>query len=111
MIAAYPALDADRQHAISEALSLTTSGLSARCEQDIRMAVMRHLDLILELADDATVALLELAALDRRITNHVQVCGCVFGSPCLRYRLHQTRRERLQERADRAYRALVRGRR
>lgn len=104
--------DLDRQHALSDMLGLTTAGLPARAEQDIRTAVMRHLDPLLDLADDATVALLELAAIDRRLTNHVEAhAGCTYAVPCWRYRILQARRGRLQKRADAAYRALLAGRR
>lgn len=102
----------DRGHLISEALSLTTSGLPSRAEQDIRTVVMHHLDLLLSLADSATVARLELEAIDRRLDTHVQRCReCVPLEPCPTYRLHQVRRRRLQDTSDRAMRALLRGRR
>lgn len=102
----------DRQHALSEALNLTTSGLSARTENDIRSAVMRRLDPLLELADDATVAGLELEALDRRLDAHARThLGCTYQEPCWRYRTLQVRRQRLQNAYDRAYRALLVGRR
>lgn len=105
-------IELDRQHALGDALSLTTAGLSGRSEQAIRTALMRHLDPLLDLADDATVALLELEAIDRRLTNHVQGHrGCTYDVPCWRYRMLQIRRGRLQKHADAAYRALVGGRR
>lgn len=118
MIASFPAYTddqrlADRDAAVREVLTTTAGlvGLSARHEQDIRTAVMRHVEPILHLADDAVAALQELEAIDRRLDNHVQMCGCwQTDRPCLQRRVLQIRRRKLQGRSDAAYRALLRGR-
>lgn len=102
----------DRDHALGDVLSITTSGLPPRGEQAIRVATMRHFEPILDLADSATVALLELEAIDRRLDAHARThLGCTFQQPCWRYRTLKVRRGRLQAAHDRAYRALLCGRR
>lgn len=102
----------NRQHAVFEVLSLTTAGLGTRAEQDIRAAVMRFVDPILHLADAATVAGLELQANERRLEMHYP--GCLACQPqvlCERYWELRRDRDKLQRVWDRAYRALVDGRR
>lgn len=102
----------DRHHAIGEVMTMTTAGLSARSEQDVTSGALRLIEPILELADSATVALLELEAIDRRLNYHVlDHDGCTYEAPCPAYRVLQIRRARLQRQADRAMRALWRGHR
>jgi hypothetical protein len=103
----------DRQHALGDALSSTTDGLSHYGERAIRSAVMRHLDPILDLADSATAARLEYEAIDRQLDVHVRELhpGCTIERPCPRFRLLRARRSRLLKAWDKAYGDLVRGRR
>ena len=103
----------DRGHALHQLVSLTEGidSLSHRAEHDIRAVTAQHLDEVLGLADSATVARLELEAIDRRLDNHVQAHeGCSLDGPCWKFGTIQARRLRLQEAYDAAYRALVRGR-
>lgn len=109
------AIQMDRDSALHEALTYTAGqqGLTHQAERDIRAATMRHVDLILDLADAAVAARLELEAIDRRLDTHVRELhvGCTAERPCPRYRVMQIRHRRLQARYDAAYRALARGRR
>lgn len=105
--------DLNRQHALYEVYSLTAAGLSPLGERDVRSAVERHVDALLQLADSATVALLEYEATDRQLDVHVREehRGCSVESPCLRFRLLVIRREKLWRKWTDAYRALMAGRR
>lgn len=104
----------NRDDALADVLRYTIgqAGLSPESEQDIRKAVYSRIDPILHLADDATVARVELEAVERALDVHGQTCaGCYAGQPCRRSHLLQTRHRRFQERSDRAFRALLEGRR
>ena len=107
-------LQLDRDAALREVLTCTAGlvGLSHAGESSIREAVMRLVEPILELADDATAARLEYEAIDGQMDRHVRGHqGCTRDQPCLRFRVLQIRRERLWKTWSAAYRALVRGRR
>lgn len=105
----------DRDAALHEVLAFTagSSGLSHRGEQDIRSAVMRLIEPILQLADHATSARLELEAIERRMDIHVRVDHptCTCSRACWSWRVLQLRRDKLWLAWATAYRALVRGRR
>lgn len=103
-----------RDDAICDALRTVVRdrGLSPDAESDIWVAARKQIEPILHLADDVTVARVELEALDRRLGMHAEGCaGCYVGQPCQRYRVLQIRRKRLQDKADRAFRALLDGKR
>lgn len=107
-------LQLDRSDAISEVLTYTVGqhGLSHAGESAIREAVMRLFEPILDLADHATAARLELEAIEGRMDRHVQGHrGCTVEAPCLQFRVLRIRREKLWRAWASAYRALVRGRR
>jgi len=105
----------DRDAAVRELLTCTAGlvGLSHRGERDIRSAVMRHVDVLLELADHATVARLELEAIESRMDVHVRQAhiGCTKDRECRRFRVLQRRRDTLWNAWAAAYRALMGGRR
>jgi hypothetical protein len=105
----------DRDAALRDVLTCTAGlvGLSHRGEADIRVAVMRHVDVLLDLADHATVARLELEAIESRMDVHVRQAhvGCSADSECRRWRVLQRRRNTLWNAWAAAYRALVGGRR
>jgi hypothetical protein len=104
----------NRDDALSDVLRYTLSqaGLSHDAEQAIRKAMYARIDPLLHLADDATMARAELEAVDRALDTHAQTCaGCCAGYPCQRSRLLQVRLKRYREKSDRAFRALLEGRR
>ena len=104
----------DRDAALREVMTCTAGlvGLSHAGERDIRSASMRLIEPILELADSATAARLEVEAIERRMDLHVRGHeGCSVRRPCPRFRVLQIRRERLWDTWAVAYRALLRGRR
>ncbi len=104
----------NRGAALQDALRYTVgmAGLTPMGESDIWGATMERLDVVLHLADGATVALLELEATDRRLTAHEQTHdGCSPDQPCDLYRLLKFRRRRLWDTWVRAYHALCGGRR
>jgi hypothetical protein len=108
---------ADRDAALREVLTCTAGlvGLSHRGEADIRRAAMRAIEPILELADHATVARLELEAIEGRMDRHVRGPdgheGCSLDKPCLRFKVLQIRREKCWRAWAGAYRALLEGKR
>lgn len=108
---------ADRDAALREVLTCTAGlvGLSHRGEADIRSAVMRHIEPILELADHATVARLGLEVIEGRMDRHVRGpdghIGCSAEEPCIRFRVLQIRREKCWRAWAQAYRALLEGKR
>lgn len=107
-------LQLDRDAALREVLTCTAGlhGLSPVGERDVSKAVLHHIEPILQLADAATVARLELEAIDGRMDRHVQGHpGCSLETPCLPFRVLQIRREKLWRAWATAYRALIRGRR
>lgn len=114
MIAAAP-LQADRDDALAEVMTYTCGryDLPADAERDIRGAAMRLIEPILQLADHATVARVELEAIDRRLDNHVQHDHpeCTAQRRCWRYTMLQIRRRKLQAAYDAAFRDLLRGHR
>lgn len=104
----------DRDDALADVLRYTVggAGLVAESEQAIRKAIYAQIDPILRLADAATLARADLETVDRALDTHCHSCvDCVSGQPCHRNRLLQHRFKRLQDRADRAFRALVEGKR
>lgn len=104
----------DRDDAIFDALQTVMQGreISQQAEQDIWVAARVQIEAILHLADDATVARLEAEATLRRIVAHLRTHeGCTAETPCGALRLNILRRERLADKADRAYLALAKGRR
>jgi hypothetical protein len=112
VIAAHPALDADRQHALSEALSLTTMGVDSYGDEAIRSAAMRLIDPIIQLADHAVAARHEYEACDRRLDVHVRTHpGCVERQHCSTREDIRRNRDCLLAAWDRAFRALLDGRR
>lgn len=103
-----------RDDAICDALRTVFMGLglSAEAESAIWTAARQKIEPILHLADDAAVAGLEAEATDRRLSAHAQTCAeCSEGRSCQRFRVTRLRRNRLQDKADRALRALLEGRR
>lgn len=99
-----------RDDAMHDMLFLTAgqSGLSHDGEMAIRMAVGRQLEPLLHLADSAVAAKLELEAIEGRLNRHREGCRiCRPEQACLRYRLSDIQRNKLQGLWDRAYRALV----
>lgn len=105
---------ADRERALFEVLTCTAGlvGLSHRGEADIRSAMMRTIEPILELADYATVARLELEAIEGRMDRHVHDHeGCTADRLCLRFKVLQIRRDKHWRAWAAAYRALLEGRR
>lgn len=104
----------DRDDAICDALRTVVGhmALSPDAESDIWITARRHIEPILHLADSATVARAELEAIDRRLTTHAETCAwCASGESCQRFRVLTLRRKRLQDISDRAFRALLEGRR
>lgn len=104
----------DRDDAICDAIRTVVAdlALSPEAESDIWVAARQHIEPILHLADHATVARVELEALDRRLQAHPRSCaGCLGGRECDLFRVLKLRRRRFKDRADRAYRALLEGRR
>lgn len=105
----------DRDAAVREVLTCTAGlhGLPHQAERDIRAAVMRHVDPILDLADAAVAARLELEAIERRLDTHVREMhpDCSANRDCLTYRVQQIRRKRLQQQYDVAFVALLKGHR
>lgn len=114
-LTAAEAIQMDRSSALNEALTYTAGqqGLTHQAERDIRAATMRHVDLILDLADAAVAARLELEAIDRRLDTHVRELhvGCTANRECFRFYVLQVRYRRLQRAYDAAFVALKRGRR
>lgn len=107
-------LQLDRSDALYEVLTYTAGqhGLSHAGERDIREAVMRLVEPILQLADYATVARLELEAIEGRMNRHVRGCeACCSEQKCLSIRVMRIRREKYWRAWAKAYRALVGGRR
>src|SRR5205085_2761141 len=104
----------DRDAALREVLTCTAGlvGLSHRGEADIRSATMRAIEPILELADHATVARLELEAIEGRMDRHVRGHeGCTLDRPCIRFEVLQIRRDKFWRAWALAFRALLEGRR
>lgn len=101
-----------RDDAMHDMLSMTAgqSGLSHQAEMDIRRAVGRQIEPLLQLADSAVAAKLELEAIEARLNRHREGCRiCRPEKACGRYRLNDVRRNRLQAAYDRAYIALAKG--
>lgn len=101
-----------RDDALHEMLWMTAgrSGLSNEAEMDIRRAVGRQIEPLLQLADSAVSLKVELDAVDAGLTRHRQGCRlCCPERACLRYRLNDIRRTRLQRRYDAAFVKLLRG--
>lgn len=104
----------DRSHAARELVSTIAAGadLPLDAEMDLRVALWRRLDPILEAADDVVAAKAELDALDRRLDAHARTHRpCAQGLTCWTYGELQKRRARLQARSDRAVIRLLGGRR
>lgn len=99
-----------RDDAMHEMLDMTAgqSGLSDEAEMDIRRLIGRQIEPLLQLADSAVAARLELEAIEARLTRHTRGCRiCRPEQPCQGSRFLAGGRNRLQARWDRAYRALV----
>lgn len=112
----FRAIATTRDHYVRELVSLVVgnAGLSHRAEMDLRRALTARLHPILDLADSAVAALVELEAVDRRLDRHVQthdLCRIGAVQACWVLADLQRTRERLQRRADREMRALLWGRR
>lgn len=104
----------NRDDALADVLRYTVgqAGLSHDAEQAIRTAILSRIDPMLHLADDATVARVELEAVDRALDTHGQTCAaCIDSQTCQRSRLLNERHKRYQEKSDRAFRALLEGKR
>lgn len=102
----------ERDQAVHElrAWTVGASGLDHRAESDIWRTFMRSLQPLLQLADDAVAARVELDAIDRRLDLHVQTHPtCRAGLTCRSYHVLQARRQRLQAAWDRAYIRLAKG--
>jgi chemotaxis protein histidine kinase CheA len=128
---AYRVVPTDRAHYLRELVSAVVgnAGLSHQAEQEMRRALTAHLDPILELADSAIAARVELEAVERRLQRHVETHDlCRLGidqmrwedsgrpvvvrvQPCWVQRDIKRSLEQLQRRADREMRALLGGRR
>lgn len=112
----YRAVETTRAHLLRELVAAVVgqSGLSHHAEMDLRRALIARIRPLLDLADSAVAALVELEAVDRRLDRHVQTHDlCLIGAVqgCWAWRDLQRTRERLQRRADREMRALWGGRR
>lgn len=104
----------DRDDAICNALRTVVADreLTPQAEADVWVAARQHIETILHLADDATVARVEAEATERRIVVHLRThLGCTPDEPCGALRLLGLRERRLRAKADKAYTALARGRR
>jgi chemotaxis protein histidine kinase CheA len=128
---AYRAVPTDRAHFLRELVSAVVgnAGLSHQAEQEMRRALTARLDPILELADSAVAARVELEAVERRLQRHIETHDlCRLGidqmrwvdsgrpvvvrvQPCWVQRDIKRSLEQLQRRADREMRALLGGRR
>lgn len=105
---------ADRSHAARELVGALVDGLGLplQSETDLRIALWRRLDPILEAADAAVAARAELDALDRRLDAHARTHQReAQGLTCLTYSELQKRRAQLQRQADRALIRLLGGQR
>lgn len=114
--ARYRVVPTDRDYYLRELVAAVVgqAGLSPQAEQDLRRALHARIRPLLDLADSAVAALVELEAVDRRLDRHVQTHDlCLIGAVqgCWAWRDLQRTRERLQRRADREMRALWGGRR
>lgn len=112
----YRTIETTREHYVRELVGLVVgqAGLSHRAEMDLRRALTARMRPLLDLADSAVAALVELEAVDRRLDRHVQthdLCRIGIVQGCWAWRNLQISRERLQRRADREMRALWGGRR
>lgn len=104
----------DRSHYLREVISHTTgmAGLSATGEGDIRRALMRHFEPLLALSDNAVAALAEFEAIDRRLDVHVRThLPCRRGRQCTVLADLKRDRDRQLRAYNRAFRALLEGRR
>jgi hypothetical protein len=111
---AYRVVPTDRAHFLRELVSAVVgnAGLSHQAEQEMRRALTARLDPILELADSAVAARVELEAVDRRLDRHVQthdLCQIGVVQGCWVLADLQRTRERLHRRSDRALHALLGG--
>ena len=127
----FRAIATTRDHYLRELVSLVVgnAGLSHEAEQEMRRALTARLDPILELADSAVAARVELEAVERRLQRHIETHDlCRLGidqmrwvdsgrpvvvrvQPCWVQRDIKRSLEQLQRRADREMRALLGGRR
>ncbi len=104
----------DRDDAICNTLRTVVEhlSLSPQSEADVWVAARQQIEAVLHLADDATVARVEAEATERRIVTHLRThLGCTTEQPCDLLRVLGLRDRRLRGKADRAYLALVKGRR
>ena len=114
--AAYHIVETARDHLVQELAALTVGsyGLPPDVEADLRRTVVDRADLLLELADSAVAARVELEAVNDRLDRHVRthlpcVRGLRFG--CTGWKALVTSRNKLERRCAHAYRALLEGRR
>ena len=112
----YRTIETTREHYVRELVGLVVgqAGLSHRAEMDLRRALTARMRPLLDLADSAVAALVELEAVDRRLDRHVQthrLCALNPEGGCRAWNDLRRTREQLQRRADREMRALWGGRR
>lgn len=110
--ATYRVVPTERDYYLRELISAVVgqAGLSPPAENEMRRALRARLDPLLDLADSAVAARVELEAVDRRLDRHVQthdLCRIGVVQGCWAWRNLQITRERLQRRADREMRRLI----
>lgn len=110
--ATYRAVPTDRDYYLRELIAAVVgqAGLSPQAESEMRRALRARLDPLLDLADSAVAARVELEAVDRRLDRHVQthdLCRIGVVQGCWAWRNLQITPERLQRRADREMRRLM----
>lgn len=127
----FRAIATTRDHYVRELVSLVVgnAGLSHRAEMDLRRALTARIDPLLDLADCAVAARVELEAVEKRLQRHIETHDlCRLGidqmvwqdsgrpvvvrvQPCWVQRDIRRQVERLQRVADREMRRLLGGHR